>query len=623
MKRGVPNRQNSSSFNSEPGSESNAESLQATTSLSPSSQTPSGRRTQQNKSTQLPKPSSHGLNRLSRILLDWRFVTIAGLILTTSLTTLSIAFILKLPAIPNCPSIFWPLASASMRLHCAQIAASKRTVNDLIEAIDLVSSLPKDHPLYGEASRWIEDWSSELLDLAQEKFDTGKLEDAIAAAKKIPSHAAAAKQVEERIRTWKKIWAEAEAIVVKVDEFLTKRNWKEAFNEATKLLAINNPYWQNQRYTELGERIATAKDEITKLGQADRAIEDGSPEDLLKAFKDLETIPEKSSIYQDVQDMKPRIGKRLMTLAENAADRGAFDEALSIANKIPESLKVKQDLNDFIALVSAQSKAKKGEILEIEEAIAQAERIPVDRPLHARAQRLAARWKAEIRDIAQLDRARDLARSGSPEGLQAAIAEASTIGASNPKFQEARDFINQNNTKLQSDQDQNTLDQAISMAAGGDPASLQTAIDIARQISANRPLYSKAQAKIQSWSERLKQQEAPLPPTPAVPLSPETPLNGDQSLLAQANALAQSSGGRPDDLLEAIALAQQVSGAMRSQAKQVIDQWSDQVLQAAIGQSAYDAPGAIALASRVPAGTGAYAQAQANITLWKKQIGQR
>jgi len=70
-------------------------------------------------------------------------------------------------------------------------------------------------------------------------------------------------------------------------------------------------------------------------------------------------------------------------------------------------------------------------------------------------------------------------------------------------------------------------------------------------------------------------------------------------------------------------LAQQVSGAMRSQAKQVIDQWSDQVLQAAIGQSAYDAPGAIALASRVPAGTGAYAQAQANITLWKKQIGQR
>lgn len=578
----------------------------------------------QPKSSQPKQPSLSRLSRVRRVLLDWRFVTIAGLILTTSLTTISIAFILKLPAIPNCPSIFWPLATASMRLHCAQIAAGKRTVSDLIEAIELVSGLPKDHPLYNEASRWIEDWSNDLLDAAQDKFNTGKLDEAIAAAKKIPSHAAAATQVEERIATWKKVWKEAEDIVAKVDKFLSKRNWKDAFNEATKLLAIDNPYWQTQRYTEIGEQIATAKDESTKLALADRAIENGNADELVKAFKGLETIPETSAIYREAQDMKPRIGQRLMTLAENAADRGAFDEALSIANKIPDGIKVKQDMDDFIALVSGQSKAKKGQLIEIEDAISQAERIPFGRPLYDRAQRLAARWKAEARDIAQLDRARDLARSGSPEALQAAIAEAGMIGFSNPRYKEARAFIDKNNTQLQTDQDQNILDQANAIAAAGDQTSIQTAIDLARQIQSSRPLYSQAQAQIKSWSAGLKSQDnSPISPTNPRSTSPDSDLSQDESLLAQANAMAQSGGGRPDDLLSAISIAQQVSGINRGQAQQLIEQWSGQVLNAAMGQAAYDAPGAIAIASRVPVGTAAYGQAQSNIAAWKKQIGQR
>ena len=579
------------------------------------------------KSPKPSQPKSTSLSRLSRVkrvLLDWRFVTIAGLILTTSLTTLSIAFILKLPAIPNCPSIFWPLATASIRLHCAQIAAGKRTVPDLIEAIELVSGLPKDHPLYKEASRWIEDWSNDLLDLAQDKFNTGKLDEAIAAAKKIPSHAAAAKQVEERIETWKRVWKEAEDIVAKVDKFLSKRNWKDAFNEATKLLAIDNPYWQTQRYTEIGEQIATAKDEITKLASADRAIENGNTDELVKAFKGLETIPEKSAIYKEAQDMKPRIGQRLMTLAENAADRGAFNEALSIANKIPDGIKVKQDVDDFIALVSGQSKAKKGQLIEIEDAISQAERIPFGRPLYDRAQRLAARWKAEARDIAQLDRARDLARSGSPEALQAAIAEAGMIGFSNPKYKEARAFIDRNNAQLQTNQDQNILDQANAIAAAGDQTSIQNAIDLARQVQSSRPLYSQAQAQIKSWSAALKSQDnSPVSPTNPQSIDPNAALSQDESLLAQANAMAQSGGGRPDDLLIAISIAQQVSQTSRGQAQQLIEQWSGQVLNAAMGQAAYDAPGAISLASRIPVGTAAYGQAQSNIAAWKKQIGQR
>jgi hypothetical protein len=572
-----------------------------------------------------PKDPVRLRSRAKKLLFDWRFVTTLGLITTLGLTTVSALFLLKIPALPNCPSIFWPLASASLRLQCAQLAASKRTAKDLIEAIELVGTITKDHPIYEEASRWIEEWSKELLDAAQEEFNNGDLKAAIAAARKIPAHAAAAKQVDSRIKQWESIWSEAEAIVKKVDAFLAKRNWRDAFNEATKLLSLENPYWQNKRYTELGERIATAKEEITKIGQADRALEDGNADDLLKALQEIETIPDNSALYKDVQDLKPRIGKRLITLAEAAADRGSFDEALRIANKIPESLKTQQDTDDFILLVSAQSKASKGNSLEIEEAISQAARIPEGRPLYARAQTLITRWQTEIRDIAQLDRARDLARAGNPEGIQAAIAEAAAIGVTNPKYREARDFIEKESSKLQIKppkaeipsptlpetspsptipdspniaQAQPILEQANRLAEAGD---LPSAIAMAQQIPADSPLYEQAQARINQWQTRS---------------------NAEQGL---QQAIARAGAGNPDDLLDAIAIAQQVpnNSSLKTQAKQAIDQWSEQILQAAIGQSAYDAPGAIALASRIPAGTSAFSQAQINISRWKKEIGQR
>ncbi len=572
-------------------------------------------------------------SRIKNLGLDWRFVSSLGLVTTIGLTTVSAVFLLKIPALPNCPSIFWPLASASLRMQCAQLAASKRTAKDLIEAIDLVGTLPKDHPLYEEASRWIEDWSKELLDVAQEEFNNGNLKAAIAAARKIPTHAVAAKQVEARVKQWESVWNEAESIVKRVDEFLAKRNWRDAFNEATKLLALENPYWQTQRYTEIGERIATAKDEITKMNQADQAIKDGSADELLKTLQALETIPNQSALYKEAQDIKSRMGKRLITLAEEAADRGQFDEALRITNKIPDGLNLKQETEDFIALIGAQSKAAKGNSLEIEEAISQASRIPVGRPLYDRAQKLVSRWQNELRDIAQLDRARELARAGNPEAIQAAIAEASSIGSGNARYREAREFIEKESSKLQikavkstvsapipaadpiasiptpstepinppiasTNEYQPFLEQATRLAESGD---LPSAIATAQQIPPDSPLYNQAQGRISKWQTRS---------------------DAEQGL---QQAIARAGAGNPNDLLDAIAIAQQVpnNNPLKAQANQSIEQWSEQILQAAIGQSAYDAPGAISLAGRIPTGTAAFSQAQINISRWKKDLGQR
>ena len=63
-----------------------------------------------------------------------------------------------------------------------KLAASKDTVNDLLQAIALVKQLPQNHPLHEEIDRFIEEWSRDILKLADQSFQTGNLEEAIATA---------------------------------------------------------------------------------------------------------------------------------------------------------------------------------------------------------------------------------------------------------------------------------------------------------------------------------------------------------------------------------------------------------------------------------------------------------
>ncbi|NJO51532.1 MAG: hypothetical protein HC840_21225 [Leptolyngbyaceae cyanobacterium RM2_2_4] len=92
-----------------------------------------------------------------------KFWAIASVLTLTGVSVISVALLLKLPAVPNCPSIFWPTASASLRLYCAQLAANKQTASDLLEAIELVNSLPADHPLRPEINRYMRNGRSRFL----------------------------------------------------------------------------------------------------------------------------------------------------------------------------------------------------------------------------------------------------------------------------------------------------------------------------------------------------------------------------------------------------------------------------------------------------------------------------
>lgn len=161
------------------------------------------------KETIAPSRNSGNLPRWTK---SWVLWTVLLALVPGSIAFLSMAMLLKLPSAPNCPSIFWPLASASVRLHCAQLAASKQTVNDLLQAISLVKQLPESHPLRGQIDRLLEEWSKDILQLADQSFQTGKIDEAIATARQIPKELSSSKLVDEQISKWQAIWSKADGI---------------------------------------------------------------------------------------------------------------------------------------------------------------------------------------------------------------------------------------------------------------------------------------------------------------------------------------------------------------------------------------------------------------------------
>jgi soluble cytochrome b562 len=515
----------------------------------------------------------------------------------------SAALLLKIPALPNCPAIFWPTASASLRLYCAQIAADKRTVKDLLQAISMVDGLPKDHPLRAEIDHNIEAWAKEILDLGEESFQAGDLDKAIDAAKQIPANTAAHALVEARIAHWQKVWQKADAIYHKAEEELKDQNLRQAFRTATQLLGIGNQYWENTKYRELNDLIVQTREDTNKIDKAKGLTDSGGLANLLAAVKLVQEIKPTSYVYSKAQDMLADLGQNMLDLAEAALDRRDYDKALEIAQQIPDAAKLQEEVRDFKIIAEAQSQAWGGTIDDLQAAIVNVQRIRNDRPLYGKAQLLVSRWQLEIQDVTVLNRARQLAQPGANGDLSAAIAEAQRVPFGNPRRDEAEKLISGWRGQIETSEDQPYLDRAEQLASSGD---LQAAINQVSKIQPGRTLYDKASRRIDDWTAQIQRSQ-------------------DQPYLDRAQQLANSG-----DLEAAIASARQISSgrALSSDAEADIRTWTNQLQktqdqpyldQARQLASQGNLGEAIATAERIGSDRALYSDAQTEIRQWRTQ----
>ena len=589
------------------------------------------------------------IEKMPRWTKNWVVWAAVLTLIPGSMGFLALSILFKLPTAPNCPQIFWPLASASVRLHCAQLAASKQTINDLLQAITLVKQLPENHPLRGEINRLLEEWSRDVLRLADESFQAGNLEEAIATARKIPTDVKVSELVEEQIQKWQTIWSKAEGIYQEAEKELRQRHWQSAFMLTARLLRVNNKYWSSTKYDQLNNIIVTAREDGDKLYKAENLANNRNLDSLLKAIKLAETIKPDSYLYQKAQELISGFARKMLKLAQAKMKERNADQALEIARQIPPIPELQAEVDDFMVLGEAQRSAFIGTTAGLETAISQAQQIDASRDIYNEAQQLIARWQLEIQDVSRLEKARNLASQGTVNDLTAAISEVQLIPGNNPRATEARQEIGRWRGQVESIEDRPYLDRAEQIAINEDVISLQTAIAELNQIRSGRALYPEAKKKIRLWTAKIERiQDQPyLDQARALADSGNltTAISEAQKIASSGRALsseAQSSidtwqdqirakeswqkakqvavTGTPEALVQAIQLANRVSSrnTLRLDVNIAIDQWSQQLLQMARSQSEVDVAKAIDTANLIPSGSSAYTDAQEQIRTWQQ-----
>ncbi len=632
---------NSNDASGVPATGSNSKSVKRPKDIHSSENSPSD--SQPNK----PIPRS-GYGKLPKWTKSWVLWTLLLAMVPGAIAFMATAMLLKLPSAPNCPSIFWPLASASVRLHCAQLAASKQTVKDLLQAIDLVKQLPPSHPLRAEIDRYVEDWSKDILQLADQNFQLGRIEEAIKTARKVPNDVSAYKVVEEQITKWQTIWSKAEGIYQDSEAQLREQNWHQSFMLAAKLLRVDNKYWSTTKYDELNRLIVSAREDGDKLAKAKGLADTGSVENILKAIKLTESIEKDSYVYQKAQATLTEFGRKILAIAQTKLDRRDVDAAVELVQKVPAVTGLKLEVEDFIAIAEAQRSAWTGTVFGLEAAISQAQQIDISRPVYEKAQKFIALWQLEIEDVARLEKARTLATQGTVSDLSAAIAEAQLIPASNPRAQEARQDIGRWVAQVQIIEDRPYLDRADQISLFDDVNSLQAAIAEASQVRRGRALYREARKKIATWTEKIQRTEDQpyLDRARALASSGDLPSAIETARqISQGRALSQEAQvsidewrgqlrarenwkraretalvGTPEALAEAIRVANRVpeGSSLWSDVSIAVDQWSQQLLDIARAQGESDMAKGIETARLIPRGTSAYSTARDQIRAWEE-----
>ena len=590
-------------------------------------------------------------DKLPSWMKSWVLWSIMLTLIPSSIGFVSMSILLKLPSAPNCPEIFWPLASASVRLHCAQLAASKQTVNDLLQAITLVKELPQNHPLRGQINSFLEEWSRDILRLADQSFQSGNLEEAIATSRQIPEDLEGRKIVEEQITKWLLIWSNAEEIYQESLKELGQRHWQSAFILSSKLLRVNNKYWATTKYDELNRIIVTAREDGDSLYKAEGLADSRSVDDVLAAIKLAESIKSDSYLYQKAQELIPVFGRKILKLAQAKMDKRDADRALEIVRQIPSIPEFQSEIDDFVVLGEAQRSAWTGTVSGLEAAISQAQQIDASREVYEKAQELIARWQLEIQDVSRLEKARTLASQGTINELTAAISEVQMIPDSNPRAEEARQEVNRWRGQVESIEDRPYLDRAEQIALLDDISSLQAAIAEANQIRSGRALYQEARKRVRNWTAKVQhiQDQPYLDQARIIADSGDlnTAIREAQKIASSGRALASEAQtavdtwqeqiraqenwkkarevaitGTPEALAEAIRLVDRVSNrnVLRMDANVAIDQWSQQLLQMARSQSEFDVSKSIETARLIPRGSSAYKDAQEQIRTWKQVI---
>ena len=510
------------------------------------------------------------------------WAVLAAMVGGTGIT--SYLLLIAVPPTPNCQGVL-PLSVDSEKLYCAQVGAETKELPKLQSAVNLVQNWTDQHPLYAESQRLLKSWSEDLMRIGRKQLNEGSIEQAIATLKIIPYSSPIYNLSQEMIVKWSAQAQDSGRIDTRFEQAMKSGDWNQAFVVLQSVQQMKGTYWSSYKYDKMSSKLARERDGWDRLQEAKDALEtkDGDdynvrakrialavkaaakkekiveaplpkePAPILNAMKLANQIDKTTYVYQEGQTLRTRWSKHLVSLSIDLYKAQNFDEAISIAQKVPQDVSSYVEAQDWVKLNQAHVWASKRHMLALTDAIAQAKKIPKTSTIYTLARAKQSSWQGMLRQQTQLQWARTIASFQQPATLALAIQTAKQVPAQSEVGKTIQSEISTWSQQIETVDNRLLLVKARQIVSNGDSlANLKAAVKLTGKITKDRPMGEEIVASVAEWNEKIQVIE-------------------DRPILAQAIEIA-----RQGQLSQAIGIASRINPgrSLYQDAQSQIRYWS-------------------------------------------------
>jgi hypothetical protein len=481
------------------------------------------------------------------------WVVLATMVGGTGLT--SYLLLIAVPPTPSCQGIA-PLSSDGERLYCAQVGAETREVPKIRTAVNLVKDWGESHPLYGEAQRLLATWSQDLTRIGRKQLNSGEIQQAISTLKIVPPTSPAYDKTQELIAKWSDQAKHSVSIDAKFERSMKLGDWNAAFGILQSVQRMRGSYWNTHKHEQMSFKLAQERDAWDKLQEAKDAIEGKEfssytvgakrpdletasaskqgkdaeveeellptePEPIVKAMEIANQINPKTYVYHQGQALRSGWSQQLVSLAVDRYKAQNFNEAISIAQKVPDDVASYQEAQDWVKLNQAHVAAGKRHLLALMDAVAQTKQIAKTSPIYALAKGKQANWQGLLKQQTQLQWAKTIASFQQPATLAMAIETAKQVPPNSESGKALQSEIATWSRQIETVDNRVILAKATQIVANGASlTNLKAAVHLAGKITKDRPMGEEVTVAVAEWTEKIQTIE-------------------DQPILENAQALAK------------------------------------------------------------------------------------
>jgi hypothetical protein len=496
------------------------------------------------------------------------WAVLAAMVGGTGIT--SYLLLIAVPPTPNCQGML-PISTDAERLYCAQIGADTKEVPKLRAAVNLVKDWTDRHALYGESQRLLKSWSDDLMRIGRKQLNDGQIEQAIATLKIVPPNSPIYAETQAAVAKWSIQSQNSVKIDGNFDRAIKSADWNHAFAILQNVQQLKGSYWSLYKHDQMASKLSRERDAWDRLQEAKDALQEREdddynarakrialsvklaaaakgqkqvvevplpkqPEPIIKAMKLANQIDKNTYVYEEGQALRSKWSNHLVSLSVDLYKAQNFNEAIEVAQKVPQDVAAYPTAQDWVKLNQAHVWAGKRHMLALMDAIAQTKKIPKTSTIYTLARARQSNWQAMLKQQTQLQWARSIASFQQPATLQIAIQTAKQVPAQSEVGQTVQSEISTWSRQIETVDNRIILAKARQIVSGGESlANLKAAVRLAGKVTRDRPLGEEIAPFVAEWNEKIQIIE-------------------DRPILANAIALANKG-----NLTQAIAMANRIT----------------------------------------------------------------